>query len=150
MKKNRTYQNEIPSYARVKKYPEYWRLVHWSATPSPLRKPATLADLAKELSLHATTLVRWERIPEFYGDVRSRIKETLRNDMPDIMYTLRNKIFKEGNSKEIKLFLQWADDFVEKTEIEHKGLPEATPEVQQLAKQFEDKLKEALSKKPDG
>lgn len=148
-KKKRTYQDDIPSYQTVSKYQEYWRLINWFAMPSPLRKPGTLGELAKELSVHAVTLSRWQRVDGFYRDVRTKIKEELRGELPDVLYSLRNKIFKEGNSKEIKLFLQWVDDFVEKTEIEHTGELGVSPELQKLAAEFNDKIKAVLSRKEE-
>ena len=147
MAKRRTYQNSLPHYDRIKIYPEYWQLVEYMATPTPMRKPGTLIELAKQLGVHNTTLSRWQNVPEFYRDVRSKIKNVLRGELPDVFYALRNKIYKDGSAKEIKLFLQWVDDFVEKTEIEHTGEIGASPEMAQLAKDFEQKLKDMLSKK---
>ena len=145
---SRTYQEAIPKHENVSKFPEYWKLVEWCATPSPLRKPATLIELAKTLSVHNTTLSRWQAMPEFYGDARARIKKELRGELPDILYSLRNKIFKEGNATEIKLFLQWADDFTDKQEIVHKGpAVESSPELIALAKEFESKLRDMITKK---
>lgn len=150
MKRRQTYRESIPSYERVSTYPEYWKLVEWLATPTPARRPATQKELAKELSVHFTTLSRWIAIPECYRDVRQRIKQELRGELPNVLYALKNKIFKDGNAKEIKLFLQWADDFVEKHEVEHRGaLDIETPEVRKLVADFESKLKETLTKKGD-
>lgn len=147
-KRIQTYKSNIPTYDRVRNYAEYWRLVEWSAIPTPMRKPQKQDDLAKELGIHTTTLSRWKLIPEFYRDVRSKIKASLRNELPDVFYALRNKIYKDGDAREIKLFLQWVDDFIEKTEVEHKGeITTTNPEVAQLAKEFESKLKDMLSKK---
>lgn len=148
MQKNRqTYLNKIPSYAWISRYQEYWRLVEWMATPTPLRKPTTLTELAKELSVHNTTLSRWQLADGFYRDVRQRIKHELRGDLSNVFYSLRNRIFKDGSAKEVKLFLQWVDDFVEKHEIEHKGEIKTSPELQQLAREFDEKLKSVLAKK---
>ena len=150
-KKQRTYRRELPHYETISRYPEYHRLVEWLATPTPARNPKTLLLLAKELGVHFTTLSRWQAVDGCYEDVRKRIKKELRSDLANVFQALRNKIFKEGNAREIKLFLQWADDFVEKHEIEQKNAIEFNdPEVRKLVSDFESKLKDMIIKKNDG
>jgi hypothetical protein len=147
-KKHQTYEDSIPSYETVSKYPEYWKLVEWLATPTPARKPATLQLLAKELGLHFTTLSRWQRVENCYRDIRERIKKELRSDLPNVLYALKNRIYKDGSAKEIKLFLQWVDDFVEKHEVDHTGIVDFdNPEIKLAVGEFELKLKQSLFKK---
>lgn len=147
-KKRRSYKNEIPAYETVSTYEEYWRMVEWLATPTPMREPKTQVELAKELSLHFTTLSRWQRVEGCYADIRAQMKRTLRGELPNVLYALKNKIFKDGNAKEIQLFLQWVDDFVEKQEISHTGSIDVdNPDVKKIVSDFESKLKETLSHK---
>lgn len=147
-RKKRTYRSNTPSYSYLKTLPSYWRLVEWMATPTWMRKPPTLKELSVDMNLCNTTLSQWQNIPEFYGDVRGRIKKEMRGNLADVLSALKKKIERDGSAKEIKLFLQWADDFVEKTEvIDTQKLKDLPAPLADLVQKFEKEYKETLAKK---
>ena len=142
----------IPAYERVKKYAEYWAFIEWTATPSPLRKPQTQRDFARDHSIHETQLSRWRAMPEFNRDVVDKVSELMRDDLSDVMYALRNKIFKEGNAAEVKLFLEWATKWMPTIKLEHAGSVEGIVSdevISRLAGKFENELREVLGKQKE-
>lgn len=143
-----TYVELIPDHANIKERPEYQRLVRWCATPTPLRIPDTQGKLAVELQLDETTLSRWKRMPEFYGDVRLEIKRTMRDEVPDVLYALRNRIFQKGSKGEVKLFLEWVDEFIPTTKLITDSLNPTDPSVVQLVQAFQQQLFKHLTKRP--
>lgn len=151
MARRRNKDAYIPNYELVTKYGEYWRFIHWIATPTPLRKPSTQKELSKEIGVNETTLGRWRRMPEFKNDVFRVVADNMADETADVMYSLRNKIFKEGNAAEVKLFLEWVAKWVPTIKLDGV-IPELSPETnevfQRLAKEFETKVREELMKKP--
>ena len=140
MAQKRTYRDEIPSHERIKNYYEYSRLVNWIATPTPLRNPRTLAELAKELSVHQTTLSRWQNVDGFYGDVRQQIEHEASYHLADVLYALTNKIYQTGRAREVKLFLDYiGSSYREPQEMPHIQ-EELDPEIQRIIKEVELKM----------
>lgn len=148
------YLKRIPKKEYLHRYPEYWRVVEWHATPSPARRPGTLQELAKEISIHNSTISRWKLADCYFTDVQNATKRFIRDDLPDVMYSLRNKIFKEGNATEIRLFLEWATDHSAKIKIEHDGKIQtediSDPEVRQLINKFDEALRKQLTEPKNG
>lgn len=133
----------VPNYDRVKKYAEYWDFVQWMATPTPLRKPATQREFAKQHSMHENQLGRWRAMPEFKQDAIAKVADLLSDDLSDVMYSLRNKIFKEGSAAEIRLFLEWVTKWMPevKLRIEDSTDGKSKPLVKQFAKEYEEKIR---------
>lgn len=138
----------LPSYDRVRKYVEYWDFVQWMATPTPLRKPATQQEFAKVHSMHYNQLGRWRAMPEFKTDVIAKVADLIGDDLSDVMYSLRNKIFKDGNAAEVRLFLEWVTKWMPEVKVRFEGRLEQTssPELTAIIKEFEGKLKDILKK----
>lgn len=143
---DRKYLDGIPKYENLSLKPEYLEIIEWMSTPANLREPKTQAELAEKIGIHATTLSRWMRTEGVYADIRARIKQKMRGEMPNVLEALKDKILKDGSAKEVQLFLQWVDDFTEKHEVKHDINP-ANPEVKKLIESYETQLKEVLSKK---
>lgn len=115
---------DIPKRDKVTNYPEYWKFVGWIATPTPLRNLKTQRDLAKELQVHEVTLSVWKSVEGFRDDVRRKIKEWAGDDTPNVIRGLRRKAIQDGTAAEVKLWLQWVDDWVPKEETKHSGTVE--------------------------
>lgn len=138
----------IPDYDRVKKYAEYWRFVQWMGTPSPLRKPGNQRDFARENSMHENQLGRWKRMPEFRRDVDRAVSEYLADYTSDVGYALLTRIFKEGSAAEVRLFREWAHEWMPslRLEVEDKTGQPSEELIRKLADEFEQKLRETLTK----
>lgn len=119
--RNRIYKTEIPSRERVTKYGEYWRFIEWLATPTPLRNPKTQGEFAKENSLHHSTLSIWKLIEGFSDDLWTAVTRRMKDDIPDVVYALKSRIFKDGNPRAVELFIQWARDVMPTLVVKHEG-----------------------------
>src|SRR3990167_10453227 len=140
------YIDQIPDYTRVYKYAEYWDFVKWIATPTPLRKPANQREFAKVHSMHETTLSKWRRMPEFRRDVINAVAEMMHDDLSDVMYSLKNRIFKDGSAAEVKLFLEWATKWIPEVRITGDGSGSLSDEAKRLVTEYEEKLKNLKTK----
>lgn len=87
----------------------------WLALPRRERKPKTMDALALQFSVGAVTLYRWKQLPGFVDEVRKLSREFLSDDLPDIYAALRKEA-KAGSFQHIKLALELADGYVEKSE----------------------------------
>lgn len=150
-KKERTYLERVPGYDSIKTKPLYWKYVKWLATPTPLRDPKIQKEFARVNKVGEVTLILWRKMPELFDDVRNEIKIGLKDDIPDVMYALKSKIFKDGDAREVKLFLEWVDEWTQKIAVEHGGsIPTETDDViKKVVARFEDELFKSLAKKKD-
>lgn len=112
--------NNPPKREKVLTYPEYWKFVAWIATPTPLRRSQTQKELARELSVHEVTLSVWKCVDGFGNDVRREVRKWAGDSTGTIIAALRRNIIKNGNAAEVKLWLQWVEDWQEKSGIEQK------------------------------
>lgn len=145
MQKRRTYRNEIPSRESVTKYREYWELVNWFATPAPARNPKSVAELAKVLSLHRTTLQRWENVEGFYEDIWKIVGKEMGKEMSTIVQALKNRIFKDGNPKAVEMFINWARDISPTIVVKHEGKLDITdPKTKDILDKVNQLTKELL------
>ena len=103
------------------KYQEYWDFVEWSATPSPVRVPKTQQEFAKIKSIHNATLSKWKRVEGFDNDRWRLVTENMGDKLPDVIYALQNRIFKDGNPKAIEMFVNWARDVMPTVKVIHEG-----------------------------
>jgi len=141
-------RTNIPDYSRVKKYQEYWDFVMWCATPDPLKKPSTQGEFAKQHSIHETQLSRWKAMPEFRQDLVSSVTELMSHKINNIMYSLENRIYKDGGASEVRLYLEWVQKWMPEVKLNIESADtDQSSLIRQLANEFEKKLKEVISKK---
>ena len=84
-------------------------------------------------------------MPEFHRDMVERISRTMSDRLANVMYALENKIYKEGNAAEVRLYLEWALKWWPEVKIHLEQTGETTlsdDTVTRLAKEFERKLRE--------
>ncbi len=144
MVKERTYKDEIPSRSSVQNRPEYLRLVEWVATPTALRSPSSLAELAVELKVHNTTLSRWQSVEGFENDVRGLVRRYSANKLADIINALESSILKHGRGSDAKIWLEWhgwePKQTIKLEQDRYNFNPDA-PESKRLIEEYEEKLK---------
>jgi len=93
---------------------EYLDFIIWIATPNSLRVPKTQQELAKKFGVGQDTLSEWKTRHDFWIKVKEKRKEWGRERTPDVILALYNRIIKTGGAQEVKLWLQYFEDWSEK------------------------------------
>ena len=143
------YLDEQVSYDHLKERTEYWDFVNWIATPTPLREPKTQRELGVKIGITEVTLSRWKLTPEYGSDVMLRVRYKMRDDTANVWAALRNKIFEKGDAAEVKLFLEWAHDWMSGIKVKHSGEIEISAdekEIEEIAKRVAEELKKEYDK----
>lgn len=110
-----TLLNKTPAYRKLK--PEQIAFAMWYAQPKKLR--GSMDAFAERIGCDRTTLYNWMRI-DAVMELRTKIlKITLRQFTPEVLHNLALRAqAADSATGDIKLFLQYAEDFVEKAEID--------------------------------
>ena len=143
------YTPQIPDYDRVQKLGDYWDFVAWMATPSMKREYKTQREFARVHSIHENQLGKWKQMPEFGRDLMKLVQKNLTEYTGDVGYALLAKIFKDGSAAEIRLWREWAHEIMPAMRVEHTVTEDGSKTVEEVKKvleDFENKLKETLSK----
>jgi hypothetical protein len=114
----------------------------WCATPEPLRDPQTQGEFARLHNVNEATLSRWRREPEFWDEVKKGIKVWNKERLPNVLAALYKNILKNGHGVDVKMWLQWVDDWKEKSDVDN---PTMTGEVDKLRGVLKDMI-EAIRK----
>ncbi len=94
---------------------EFASFVVWVATPKELRDPKTQAELAQKFGVGQDTLSDWKKRDGFYEKVAKVRKSWGRDRTPDVIHALYRNIMKTGSVQGVKLWLQYFEDWMEKT-----------------------------------
>lgn len=86
---------------------EQIRFVRWLALPKAERAPKTQRELAKDFGIDEATLSDWKHIPGFRDAVRDLAREYVKDDVPEVLATIRKKAI-EGSQYHTNLFLAMA------------------------------------------
>lgn len=97
------------------KVQEYLKFIEFMALPASLRKKVfgyiTGGKFAKEFNVSIDTLTDWKRRDGFWERVRKIRKEWVKEKVSEVLDALYKKSVAEGNANEVKLFLQYAEEF---------------------------------------
>ncbi|MFA5368935.1 MAG: hypothetical protein WC303_02920 [Candidatus Paceibacterota bacterium] len=93
---------------------EYLDFITWISTPSTIRIPKTQQELSKQFRVGQDTLSEWKNRPEFWKRVAKKRKQWGQERTPDVVMSLYNKILKDGNATEVKLWFQYFEEWSEK------------------------------------
>jgi hypothetical protein len=74
-------------------------------------------DFAKKFKVRPETLCAWKKEPEFWEGIRDTLKLWGKDRIPDVLAGMYKKAVSEGNATEVKLWLQYFDDWKEKSEV---------------------------------
>jgi len=99
----------------LEKSAEFAEFCKWSAQPRDVRQPIEQKQLAKELGVDETTLVRWKELPEFAQNKKYYIREWLGDELPDVMQIVKKGALR-GQDRKIELFLKWLGELSEGSE----------------------------------
>ena len=72
---------------------------------------------AKKFKLNTCTLCAWKKDPEFWEAIRDTLKLWGKDRIPDVIAGMYKKAISDGNATEVKLWLQYFDDWKEKSEV---------------------------------
>jgi hypothetical protein len=74
-------------------------------------------DFAKKFNVRPETLCAWKKDPEFWESIRDTLKLWGKDRIPDVLAGMYKKAISEGNATEVKLWLQYFDDWKEKSDV---------------------------------
>jgi len=119
----------------IQRLNEFLRFAEWIATPAPDREPKTQQELAEQLDVSKDTLVLWKKLDGFWAEVRKKRQEWVKDRVSSVLMGLYGKALK-GDAQEVKLFLQYAGEFVEELKIktEEEYSPETVKKVMETLK----------------
>ena len=101
----------------IKKKQEYLMFVEWMGLPAPERVPKEQKELAVKMGVEEATLSDWKRVDGFWDNVRNERKKWAKDRTSNVLMGLYRKAIKDGNAAEVKLFLQYAGEFVEEVKL---------------------------------
>lgn len=104
----------------MKKDSEYLQFVEWCSLPNALREPKTQKQLAKKLKVSEVILSEWKKKDNFWDLVRANIKDWAKGKTPEVVQAIFNGALMYGESGQAanaKLWLQWVDDWAEKSDF---------------------------------
>jgi len=102
---------------RLKHQMEYLDFIAWIAMPTVIRSPKTQRELSKKFGVGQDTLSEWKKRPGFWIRVKEKRRQWGQERTPDVVMALYNRIMKTGNAQEVKLWLQYFEDWSEKNTL---------------------------------
>ena len=115
----------------IKKKLEYQKFVEWMGLPIPERNPKEQKQLALDLDVEEATLSDWKKTDGFWDLVKTERKKWAKDKMSNVLAGLYKKAIKDGSAAEVKLFMQYAGEFVEELKVikEEEYSPELIKKV---------------------
>lgn len=100
---------------------EYLKFIRWMATPMPLKASKTQGEFAKEIRVDEDTLTAWKKREGFWDRVRKETKNWGKEKTATVLLSLYQTIIKSGNAAEVKLWLSYINDWIEKQDVVVSG-----------------------------
>lgn len=85
---------------------EYYKFVAWTATPEPLRVPATQKDFAAENSISAETLSHWKQDANFWEDVQRSLDTWAKEKHMNAVASVYLGVVKDRNPYMAKIWFE--------------------------------------------
>ena len=121
IKKRKGTTQKYPHKIGQQKMAEKLEYIRFTGTPRVFRDKDwgfnSDSEFAKHFKVNPGTLSEWRKDPEFWNEVRDRLRTLLKDKIPDVMAGVYKKIIKDGSAAEAKFFMQWVDDWKEKSEV---------------------------------
>ena len=129
MKEGTPVESEYEGIIRVAEYKQFIRFM---ALPRVFRTKefgfGLLKDFAEKYDLSLDTLTDWQKKKGFWKAVGKEVRKWTKDKTPNVLLALYNKIVRDGNAAESKLWLQYVEDWAEKHGVE-LGLDEEIEEI---------------------
>jgi len=97
---------------------EYQEFIIWMALPEFYRVPKTQGELAQKFGVGEDTLSEWKQREGFWEAVEKKRREWGKERTPNVILGLYRKAVKDGNAAEAKLWLQYFEEWTEKSKTE--------------------------------
>jgi len=98
------------------------QFIKFMALPYVMRKQEfgfnLLGDFAKKYGVDRSTLSLWQRDEKFQKEVDKYRKVWFKERTPNVIQALYKRIISEGKAPEAKLWLQYIEDWKERSEID--------------------------------
>ena len=120
---------------------EYEEFITWMALPEFYRVPKTQGELAQKFGVGEDTLSEWKQREGFWDAVKKRRREWGKERTPNVILGLYRKAIESGNAAEAKLWLQYFEEWTEKTWVEHSFDTETIEVAKKALKEFIEGLK---------
>lgn len=120
----------MPNINEIRKKQEFWEFIEWMSLPANSREPKTQKELAQKLGVDYATLSDWKKVDGFWDEVKKRRKVWVREKVSNILLGLYGKALK-GDTAAARMLMEYADEFVEVSEIKHKIESNLTEEEKQ-------------------
>lgn len=121
IKKSKVPNQKKPRIVGVSKIAERLEFIKFTALPRVFREKEwgfnSDGEFAKKFKLNSCTLCEWKKDPEFWEAIRDTLKLWGKDRIPDVIAGMYKKAVSEGNATEVKLWLQYFDDWKEKSEV---------------------------------
>ena len=110
-----------PRKIGIPKEAERLEFIRFTALPRVFREKEwgfnSDGEFAKKFNVNPGTLSEWKKAPEFWEGIRDTLKLWGKDRIPDVLAGMYKKAVSEGNATEVKLWLQYFDDWKEKSEV---------------------------------
>ena len=118
----------------INKQSELWDVINWLAQPTVDRNPKTQKELAEKLEVDESSIITWKKVEGFWEEVKKIRMLWIKDKVSDVLTGLYRKALK-GDASEVKLFLQYAGEFIEEIKISKEEYsPETVKKVMETLK----------------
>ncbi len=104
---------------------EFEEFVRFMALPYVIREKEygfkTQGEFAKKYNLSPDTPTEWKKREEFEDKRKATIKRWFKDRTPNVIQGIYGKARRDGSAPEAKLWLQYIEEWTEKSEVEHKA-----------------------------
>ncbi len=134
----------------IKKEIEYRLFIQWLATPDIARELKTQTAFAEKFNVAEKTLSEWKDRDGFWEAVNKENKKLCKNKTAEVLNALYRKITTNAAAAEVKLWLEFVEDWSAKTEVKIRRLESADRDQisddrqKMLVKEYEEGMRKIL------
>lgn len=104
----------------------------WHATPPSEREPADKTKYSEDNEIGRSTLWNWEQLDMFWDAVKEYRVLVGKTKTAKVLDALYQRIIKDGNAREIELWLRYFDDYKETSSLEIKDKRKSTKKLDMI------------------